>query len=112
MLEELAPGIWTVSAPLKLAGADLGTRMTVVRLSSGGLALFAPVPIDDALAAQLAKCGPVEALIAPNAFHHFYFLAAVKRYDDQRCTQASNCGRADPAEHGECDSAAAAANDA
>ena len=93
MLEELARGIWTVSAPLKLAGANVGTRMTAVRLSGGGLALLAPVPIDDALAAELAECGPVEVLIAPNAFHHRYFLAAAKRYPGARCFLADGVAK-------------------
>ena len=82
MLEERGPGIWTCSAPLSLAGAQIGTRMTVVRLADEGLALIAPVEIDDELAAELAAIGQVRALIAPNLFHHFYFLAAAQRYPD------------------------------
>jgi len=85
MLDRLGPGIWTVSAPLKLAGAEFGTRMTVVRIGDGGLALIAPIEIDEALAAALAEQGRVVALIAPNAFHHFYFLAAAERYPDAAC---------------------------
>jgi hypothetical protein len=85
MLDELAPGIWTVSAPLRLAGADLGTRMTVVRIGERGLMLIAPVEIDEALTAELAEQGEVEALVAPNAFHHFYFLAAAERYPGAAC---------------------------
>ena len=45
MLDELAPGIWTVSAPFKLVGAEFGTRMTVIRVRDGGLMLIAPVAI-------------------------------------------------------------------
>ena len=85
MLDELASGVWTVSVPLKLAGAEFGTRMTVVRIGEKGLALFAPVEIDDALAAELSEVGDVRAIIAPNAFHHFYFLAAAGRYPDAEC---------------------------
>jgi hypothetical protein len=85
MLEELAAGIWTVSAPLKLAGAEFGTRMTVIRIGPSGLVLIAPIEIDDGLAAALAEKGEVKALIAPNAFHHFYYLAAAKRYPDAGC---------------------------
>ncbi|MBJ19649.1 MAG: DUF4336 domain-containing protein [bacterium] len=85
MLDRLAPGIWTVSAPLKLAGAEFGTRMTVVRIAERVLVLIAPVEIDAALAGELAEIGEVGALIAPNAFHHLYFLAATKRYPDAAC---------------------------
>lgn len=85
MIEEIGAGVWTVSAPLSLLGAAFGTRMTVVRLGTDGLALIAPIEIDEALAARLAELGRVDALIAPNAFHHFYFLAAAERYPNAVC---------------------------
>jgi hypothetical protein len=84
-LQARAPEVWTVDVPLTIAGAELGTRMTVVRLGDGGLVLIAPCPIDEALAGELAGLGPVRALIAPNAFHHFYFVAAAKRYPEAAC---------------------------
>lgn len=95
MIEALGSGIWTASAPLKLAGAAFGTRMTIVRVGRGtqteqtrgseGLVLIAPIPIDDAMAAEIAKLGTVRAVIAPNAFHHFYLRAALERYPDAAC---------------------------
>ena len=85
MIEELGSGIWTVDASLTLAGAHMGTRMTVVRLPDEGLALIAPIAIDESLSAELAELGPVCAIIAPNAFHHFYLLAAVERYPEAIC---------------------------
>lgn len=85
LLDEMGPGIWTVSAPLRLAGAEFGTRMTVVRIGERSLALIAPIEIDAALAAELAEQGEVRALIAPNAFHHLYFRAAAKRYPKAAC---------------------------
>jgi len=85
MIGEMGPGLWTVSVPLKLAGAQFGTRMTVVRIGEDRLALLAPIEIDDALATDLAELGNVRALIAPNAFHHFYFLAAKDRYPEATC---------------------------
>lgn len=81
-LDEVGPGLWTVRTPLRLAGAEFGTRMTVVRLGGDGLALIAPCPIDDALGAGLDRLGTVRALIAPNAFHHFYFADAARRYPE------------------------------
>lgn len=85
MLEEFGPGIWTVHAPLRLAGAAFGTRMTVVRVGEDGLVLIAPVPIDDALEAELRALGTVRGLVAPNAFHHFYLLDAAVRFPDAVC---------------------------
>lgn len=82
MIEELVPGIWTVATPLKLAGVDFGTRMTIVRAGGDGLVLISPCPIDDALAAEIAVLGTVRAVIAPNAFHYLYFVGAAERYPD------------------------------
>jgi len=82
MLEELVPGIWTLATPLKLAGVDFGTRMTIVRVGGDGLVLISPCPIDDALAAEIDALGTVRAVIAPNAFHYLYFAAAAGRYPD------------------------------
>ena len=82
MLEEWVPGIWTVSSPLKLAGVDFGTRMTIVRVGGDGLVLISPCPIDDALAAEIDALGTVRAVIAPNAFHYLYFVDAAERYPD------------------------------
>ena len=82
MIEELGPGIWTLAAPLKLAGVDFGTRMTIVRIGGDGLVLISPCPIDDALAAEIQALGQVRAVIAPNAFHYLYFVDATERYPD------------------------------
>jgi hypothetical protein len=82
MIEELVPGIWTVATPLKLAGVDFGTRMTIVRVGGDGLVLISPCPIDDALATEIDVLGTVRAVIAPNAFHYLYFVDAAERYPD------------------------------
>lgn len=81
-LEEFTPEIWVASAPLKVAGAEFGTRMTVIRLASGSVVLIAPCPIDDALEDEIRELGPVAAVIAPNAFHHFSFLEALDRFPE------------------------------
>ena len=69
----------------RLPGAfRLDTRMSAVLLAPGKLALISPIPIDDALAATLAKLGEVELLIAPNLLHHLYLADASKRYPRAR----------------------------
>src|SRR5258707_995176 len=52
-LQELAEGIWTASAPHRWIGLHLGTRMTVIRLSRGGLLLHSPVPMSKQLRTRL-----------------------------------------------------------
>ena len=85
MLESLADGIWTADAPLTLAGASFGTRMTVVALPDAGVVLISPIELDDAAAAEIEASGRVRAIVAPNAFHHFYFAAAAKRFPEAAC---------------------------
>src|SRR5438128_10240339 len=71
-LQELAEGIWTASAPHRWIGLHLGTRMTVIRLSSGGLLLHSPVPMSKQLRTELAALGPVGHMVSPNLYHHVY----------------------------------------
>ncbi len=92
-LESVGEGLWTASAPLKLMGAEIGTRMTVVALPEGGLALISPISIDDALATALAGLGEVRALIAPNAMHHLFLGDAQTRYPEAICFLAEGVER-------------------
>lgn len=86
MLKTLVEGhIWAAEDDhLMPGGMHFPIRMTVVKLSDGGLWLHSPVSIDDALAASLARLGPVTHLIAPNALHHVYLADAAARYPDAR----------------------------
>ncbi len=71
-LREWTDGLWTTDGPLRLAGMQLGTRTTVIRLRQGGLLLHSPGALDSTLRTALEKQGPVRALVAPNALHHLY----------------------------------------
>ncbi len=71
-LTALAPDLWAAARPLKIAVGDIGTRMTVVRLSDGGLWLHSPVRPDDETRRALDALGPVRAVVAPSAVHHFF----------------------------------------
>jgi hypothetical protein len=82
-LEQIAPDLWVVARPLRFLGLfPIGTRMTVVRLSSGALWLCSPVELDERLAAELDALGPVRHLVGPNRFHHLYLGDAQARYPD------------------------------
>lgn len=82
MLQPLTDNVWTVDHDLFTMGIHFPGRMTVVRLSDGGLWLHSPVPIDDALAAQLAELGPVRHLVGPNLFHHVHLRGVKARYPE------------------------------
>jgi hypothetical protein len=77
-LKEHAPGLWTavgqadVAVPKFLRKNDFSTRMTVVKLSDGGLFLHSPIPLDGGLRAELDALGEVRTIVAPNKFHHLF----------------------------------------
>lgn len=80
-LERLAEGLWGSEHDHFMNGVvHFRGRMTVVRLESGGLLLHSVVPIDDALAGELAALGSVEHIVAPNLLHHSYLALAIERY--------------------------------
>ncbi|MGB1465056.1 MAG: DUF4336 domain-containing protein [Alcanivorax nanhaiticus] len=79
-LQSLADAVWHVSVPHTFVGLHVGTRMTVVKLSSGGLLLHSPIPVDDALAAELAGLGEVKHIVCPNLFHHVFAAEVKARY--------------------------------
>lgn len=69
--------IWTVDGPevgYKLASVTIPcpTRMTVVRLLDGKLWLHSPVAYSKALADALDNLGEINAIVAPNSFHHVH----------------------------------------
>jgi len=70
---QLAADLWVFERPLRLAIGEVGTRMTVIRLTGGGLWLHSPVRLDGRTRAALGALGPVVAVVAPNKLHHFFF---------------------------------------
>jgi hypothetical protein len=92
MLTPLAPDLWELDAPLTVLGMKLGHRMTVVRLPAGGesgrtdgtLWLHSPVEFSPALAAALARLGPVAHIVAPNAVHDTYLEGWFAAYPGAR----------------------------
>lgn len=81
-LSPIVPGqLWEAGHHVKMMpGLWLPTRMTVLAMAPGKLALHSPIPIDDALAESIAALGEVTLIIAPNNFHHLYLPAACQRY--------------------------------
>lgn len=71
-LVTVADGLWCATQPLRFLGIDVGARMTVVRLPSGGLLLHSPIEPLPSLSAAVEALGPVEHVVAPNRFHHLF----------------------------------------
>jgi hypothetical protein len=71
-LERIDEGLWVSAAPQTLYGIHLGTRMTVVKLSGGGLFLHSVVPMSGALRSAVEALGPVQHIVLPDLYHHLH----------------------------------------
>ena len=80
MFERIADDIWMEPRELRFFGVELGTRMTVVRLRSGGLFVHSPVALDRPTREAIDALGSVTAIVAPNLFHHLYVRDWARAY--------------------------------
>lgn len=71
-LERFEEGLWVAAAPQTLLGVRLGSRMTVVRLSGGGLLLHSVVPMTAALRNEVEALGRVQHIVLPDLYHHLH----------------------------------------
>jgi hypothetical protein len=58
-----APGLWTVDQDLRILGAQLGSRASILRLSDGRLALHSAVPFTAEDAAAIDALGEVALIV-------------------------------------------------
>lgn len=72
MLESWTEDIWIATREIRFFGVETGARMTVVRLSGGGLFVHSPVALDPETRAEVDALGEVRAVVAPSLFHHLY----------------------------------------
>lgn len=72
MLREIDRNIWVCEQPLTYFGLSVGTRMTVIRLTSGELVVISPIQPDNAIIQQLSEIGEVSHIIAPNLYHYLF----------------------------------------
>ncbi|MGG6238387.1 DUF4336 domain-containing protein [Nodosilinea sp. AN01ver1] len=56
------------------------TRMTLVRLSGGGLWCHSPTALTPALKAEIDRLGPVEHLVSPNKIHYAHIQSWAEAY--------------------------------
>lgn len=80
MLQPFAEGVWTDARPVRFWGVETGSRMTVVRLSEGGLFVHSPVALDDECRRRVDELGEVRAVVAPSIFHHLHVGAWMAAY--------------------------------
>lgn len=82
MLTRFADEVWVDAREGKFWGVETGTRMTVVRLSDGGLFVSSAVALDDATRRAVDALGEVRAVVAPSIFHHLYVGEWMRAYPD------------------------------
>lgn len=72
MLQNIAENLWVEARTLRFWGLETGTRMSIVRLSGGGLFVHSPVALDAETKREVDAIGPVRAIVAPSRMHHMY----------------------------------------
>lgn len=72
MLRKIDSNLWVAEQPLKYFGLEVGTRMTVIRLTNGKLMVISAISIDEAIINQLNQLGEVGYIIVPNLYHHLF----------------------------------------
>jgi hypothetical protein len=72
MLQHIAHNLWVEARKLRFWGLETGTRMSVVRLSRGGLFVHSPVALTHETKQTVDGLGPVHAIVAPSRMHHLY----------------------------------------
>ncbi len=85
-MRELVPGrLWVAEMPLRFHGVEVGTRMSVVRLSDeDGLWLHSPVRLDRDLKEGLDELGRVRFVVCPNRLHHRFAEDYFAAYQEAR----------------------------
>src|SRR5687767_13535583 len=79
-----APGIRVANQPLRVAGFELGHRMTVVRLNDGSLVVHSPIEGNAHLTYELTAIGEVKFIIAPSKMHDLYLEDWLMRFPEAR----------------------------
>lgn len=84
MFRLLGANIWDHEIPIRFGGIPLWHRMTVIRLTNGGLLLHSPTRLDVASQEQFQKLGPIVAIVAPSWWHDLYLREYLNAYPDAR----------------------------
>jgi hypothetical protein len=95
-LSELDENIWIAERPQRFYGLEVGARMTVIRLTDGGLMLHSPVALDSELRRELDSIGRVRFAVAPNRVHHLHAGEVAQAYREARLWVAPGVERKRP----------------
>ncbi|HEY0846847.1 MAG TPA: DUF4336 domain-containing protein [Noviherbaspirillum sp.] len=84
MLYSIDKDIWHAQHNFLANGLPVSSRMSIIRLESGGLWLHSPIPISDQMREQLAALGEVKFIVAPSKTHHLFVSDCVSAYPQAR----------------------------
>ena len=94
MLEKIDENVWLVEGDtVSFLTFPYSTRMAIVRLADGGLWVWSPTRLDDALAAAVRELGPVRQLVAPNKIHHLFLSEWSRAWPEARLYAAPGLAR-------------------
>lgn len=80
-IEQFGEQLWIVAGDrVRMLGIPFQTRMTVARLSDGGLWLHSPVAATDERVAAVEALGPIRHIVAPDKFHHLFVREWTERF--------------------------------
>jgi Domain of unknown function (DUF4336) len=72
-LREFGTGLWVSEGPtVSFYSFPYPTRMTLIKLTDGGLFVWSPIMLSDALKREVDALGAVRHLVSPNALHHLF----------------------------------------
>ncbi len=92
----LDENLWVAYRPQRFYGLEVGSRMTVVRLSGERLLLHSPVFLDPDLRGELDAIGRVCFAVAPNRVHHLRAGEVAQAYPEARLWVAPGLERKRP----------------
>ncbi|KAM3066576.1 hypothetical protein ACMFMG_002290 [Clarireedia jacksonii] len=76
VIRDLSPNVTTLSVPfLRFGKIKIGGRATIVRLTSGALAVFSPVALTPSVSTKLQSLGNRVAYVAAPDLEHHIFLS-------------------------------------
>lgn len=84
MLRQLDSNLWVQDKPFHVLRADIGVRMTVVRLKNGDLWVHSPVRTTPEERAALDQLGRVAHIVAPSLVHHLFAAELCSCYPEAR----------------------------
>jgi len=85
VIREVVPNVWTFSKPFARQGfIPFGGRSTAIKLSDGGVWVFASTPLTPATQAKIDELGPLKYIVGPDAVHYMFLAEFKKAYPEAK----------------------------